>query len=231
MTNQVRTISTNILHNDCALFHALNNDEMEMIASIARQKDMVSHQYLFHQHSPANRVYNVIEGTAMVERTSSSGRRQILGFLFPGDFIGLTHSNYFEYSVKSLSKAKLCEFQREQLFALSEKLPNLKSNVEQISANVLARALDQIYILGQKKAHERLCFLFIQMLERMPGATPQQIDLPMTRQDIADYLGLTIETVSRSFAKLKQEGLIATPSPQRLQILDLEQTESLASAE
>ena len=192
---------------------------------------MVSHQYLFHQHSPANRVYNVIEGTAMVERTSSSGRRQILGFLFPGDFIGLTHSNYFEYSVKSLSKAQLCEFQREQLFALSEKLPNLKSNVEQISANVLARALDQIYILGQKKAHERLCFLFIQMLERMPGAIPQQINLPMTRQDIADYLGLTIETVSRSFAKLKQEGLIATPSPQRLQILDLEQTELLASAE
>ncbi|MCB1663592.1 MAG: Crp/Fnr family transcriptional regulator [Pseudomonadales bacterium] len=231
MTNQVRTISTNILHNDCALFHALNNDEMEKIASIARRKDMESHQYLFHQHSPANRVYNVIDGTVMVERTSSSGRRQILGFLFPGDFIGLTHSNYFEYSVKSLSKAQLCEFQREQLFALSEKLPNLKSNVEQISANVLARALDQIYILGQKKAHERLCFLFIQMLERMPGAIPQQINLPMTRQDIADYLGLTIETVSRSFAKLKQEGLIATPSPQRLQILDLEQTELLASAE
>ena len=231
MTNQVRTISTNILHNDCALFHALNNDEMEKIASIARRKDMESHQYLFHQHSPANRVYNVIDGTVMVERTSSSGRRQILGFLFPGDFIGLTHSNYFEYSVKSLSKAQLCEFQREQLFALSEKLPKLKSNVEQISANVLARALDQIYILGQKKAHERLCFLFIQMLERMPGAIPQQINLPMTRQDIADYLGLTIETVSRSFAKLKQEGLIATPSPQRLQILDLEQTELLASAE
>lgn len=156
MTNQVRTISTNILHNDCALFHALNNDEMEKIASIARRKDMESHQYLFHQHSPANRVYNVIDGTVMVERTSSSGRRQILGFLFPGDFIGLTHSNYFEYSVKSLSKAQLCEFQREQLFALSEKLPNLKSNVEQISANVLARALDQIYIGSKKGARKAL---------------------------------------------------------------------------
>lgn len=226
-----RTVPVEYLSQDCALFRGLKQSELAQIATIARLKHIDNHHYVFHQHTPANRVYNLTAGGVMVERTSIAGRRQILGFIFPGDFIGLTHSNYFEYSVKCLANTELCEFQREQLFALAEKIPNLKANVEQISANVLARALDQIYILGQKKAHERLCYLFIQLLERMPNAQVNRIDLPMTRQDIADYLGLTIETVSRSFARLKQEGMIATPTPQRLEILELDQVRQLASAE
>jgi CRP/FNR family transcriptional regulator len=231
MSDRIHSITPETLRDDCALFHALDNNILEKLASIAKLKDMEAHQYLFHQHTHADRLFNIISGIVMIERATSNGRRQILAFVFPGDFVGITNSDHFEYSVKSLSDTQLCEFDREELLTLAEELPALKTNVGQISANILARALDQIYILGQKKAHERLCFLFLQLLERLPGATPELINLPMTRQDIADYLGLTIETVSRSFAKLKQDELIATPSPQRLQLLDIEKITELASAE
>ena len=231
MSKRPAPVPAALLGSDCVLFHALAAADLERLAAIARLREIGAQQYLFLQHSAGDRVYNVISGTAMVERTAGDGQRQILGFLFPGDFVGLTHSDHFEYSVKSLTPAQLCEFQRRELLQEAERLPALKNNIKQVGANVLARALDQIYVLGKKRAHERLCFLCLQLLERMPGATPQRIDLPMTRQDIGDYLGLTIETVSRSLAKLKKAGLIATPSPQCLQILDLEKTAALASAQ
>ncbi|TQV81257.1 cyclic nucleotide-binding domain-containing protein [Exilibacterium tricleocarpae] len=231
MSKRAEPLSRDMLSSDCVLFRGLSGVELERVAAIGQLQEIEGHCYLFHQHTPSQRVYNLISGAAMVERTSSGGQRQILAFLFPGDFVGMTHSDHLEYSVRSLRLTRLCEFRQQRLLALAEELPILKTNVKQVGANILARALDQIYILGKKKAHERLCFLFMQLLERLPGASPARIDLPMSRQDIADYLGLTIETVSRSLARLKQEGLIAAPSPQRLQIVDLEHTRALASAD
>jgi CRP/FNR family transcriptional regulator len=147
----------------------------------------------------------------------------VLAFLFPGNFVGLTNSDFFEYGVRTLTEVTAYEFNQHKLLELADTTPRLKQNIKRISANVLARALDQVYILGQKKADERICFLILQLLERMPGSTLERIELPMTRQDIADYLGLTVETVSRSLAKLKREGLIATPSRHLLRVNNVEE--------
>ena len=230
-TMKKRTIDPSDLRNDCALFYDLNDNELAKIATIAQSKELQSNQYLFHQHAPADKVYNVISGMALIERTPSSGQRQILSFLSPGHFVGLTNSDYLEYSVKSLDYVKFCMFNKNQLLTMADELPRLKLNIRQISANVLAQALDQVFILGKKKAHERLCYLLMQLIEMQPGATPEKIDLLMTRQDMADYLGLTIETVSRSFSKLKKMGLISISSPQRVQILLQEEIRLLACSE
>ncbi|WP_317928572.1 Crp/Fnr family transcriptional regulator [Halioxenophilus sp. WMMB6] len=217
-----------MLFDDCTLFHDMTPDELERLSSFAEIKKFKAGDFLFFQNAPAGEVYNVISGSIEVERISCNGRRQILSFLFPGDFVGLTSSDRYDYGVKCLTDAELFQFNRKRLYALAEEVPNLKSNINQVSSKVFSRILDQLYILGQKKAHERLCFLFMLLLERQPGATPERITLSMSRQDMADYLGLTIETVSRSLAKLKSDGLITTPTLNSVQILDLDAIEELA---
>ncbi len=215
------------LRNKATLFKTLSDQELEAIANIAQHKSICAQQYLLTQQTPAESVYNLISGMALIERTSSMGERQILAFLFPGDFVGLTNSEHFEYSVKSLSDLHLHEFKRKALMELADRTPHLKENMQKIGANVLSRALDQVYVLGKKRADQRLCYFFLHLLERMPGASADKILLPMTRQDMADFLGLTIETVSRSLSKLKKENVIAFPTPQHLEILDLASVEEL----
>jgi CRP/FNR family transcriptional regulator len=215
--------STANFSRDYDLYSGLSETELRQLAEFARLRVRAPQQYLFTQHTPADRAFNLATGTALVERMSSSGRRQVLAFLFPGNFVGLTNSDFFEYGVRTLTEVTAYEFNQHKLLELADTTPRLKQNIKRISANVLARALDQVYILGQKKADERICFLILQLLERMPGSTLERIELPMTRQDIADYLGLTVETVSRSLAKLKREGLIATPSRHLLRVNNVEE--------
>ena len=154
----------------------------------------------------------------MVERSSPSGRRQILAFIFPGNFVGFTHNDFFEYSVQSLTPVRLAEYSRHDFIALTEDIPRLKKNIDTITSNVMLRLFDQLFALGQKKAHERVCFLLQQLKERY-GGNALNFDLVMTRQDIADHLGLTLETVSRAFTRLQKEGVIKISSAHQVEIL------------
>jgi len=215
-------------YSSCMLFQEMTPSELDRLNTCADQTKCAAGDYLFRQNAKSDYVFNVISGTVAVERVSTNGRRQILGFLFPGDFLGITNSDHYDYAVRCLTKAELYKFNRKCLYNLADEVPHLKDNISQISSRIFCRLLDQLYILGQKKAHERLCFLFIQLLERLPGARPDRIELYMTRQDMADYLGLTIETVSRSLAKLKAEGLIAFPAINHLQVLNLREVSALA---
>ena len=213
------------------LYRGLSQQHIDQLDKIASPVQLEAHDYLMHQHSDARHVYNVVSGNLLVERIASTGRRQVLAFLFPGDFLGFTHNDFFEFSVSALTPATVAAYQRKEFFRLSDDIPDLKHNMEQISSNVLASALDQVFALGQKKAHERICFLLKQLLQRQQGAVAEDLVLPMTRQDMADYLGLTIETVSRAFAKLKAEGVIDVHNINHVEILDLEEVELLACAD
>lgn len=221
----------NFNENQQTIFNDLSDGDIARLETLANTLTMESQCYLFHQHSPAKSVYIVEEGALMIERSSATGKRQIMAFVYPGNFIGFTHNEYYEFSVQSLSAAKLVEIPRRQFVELADKIPQLKQNTLQIGSNVLAHTMDQVFALGQKKAHERVCFLLKQLLERRPSSKKDHIELVMTRQDIADYLGLTIETVSRAFAKLKKDGLINIHSAHTIEILDMEQLKALALAE
>ena len=120
------------------------------------------------------------------------------------------------------------EFKHSSLVQLAEELPTLRTNLKDIRSLLLDLTLKQVYLLGQLKAYERVCFMLKQLLQRIPGARPDRIELPMTRVDIADYLGLTVETVSRSISQLKRDGLITSESPNTISILKLDAVEELA---
>ncbi len=201
-------------------------DELERVSNV---RELAPHSYLFDQYSAARGVYVLESGVIMIERSSAAGRRQILGFSYPGDFIGLTHNDFFEYSVQSLTRAAVREFPIGDFVRLSDGSPELKRNVNHIGGSVFSHAIDQVFALGQKKAHERVCYLLQEIHNRGVGPDDNSIELPMTRQDIADYLGLTMETVSRAMRRLRNDGIIEIEGGQTVRLLDLETISQLGS--
>lgn len=213
------------------IYSGLLAGERARLDELAARKRLEAGAYLFHQHTPARSVYMLEDGMLMMERSSSSGRRQVMAFMHPGNFIGITHKEHYEFTVSALKSAVVLEIPLKPFVALQDEVPRLKENVRSISGNILAHTLDQVFALGQKKAHERVCFLLKQLSDWQPSQQSHRIELAMTRQDIADYLGLTIETVSRAFGKLKREGLIDIYSAHTVEILDMPAVRDLALAD
>jgi CRP/FNR family transcriptional regulator len=201
------------------LFVGVDDAIVDELERVSKRRSLEPHAYLFDQYSEARGAYILEEGVIMIERSSASGRRQILGFSYPGDFVGLTHNDYFEYSVQSLTEATVREFPIADFKRLSDASPELKANVNRIGGGVFSHAIDQVFALGQKRAHERVCFLLAQIRRRGVGPDENTVELPMTRQDIADYLGLTMETVSRAMRRLRDEGIIETEGSQIVTLL------------
>jgi CRP/FNR family transcriptional regulator len=210
------------------MFKELGSRELDALMQNCKIKEFKKQQYLFDQHSNPEYVYSLDSGAAAIERIAVDGRRQILGFVFHGEYIGITNAQQYDYAVKCLTPVKAHQFQRKTLNTLCEEFPKLDYNLRAVSSNVMDHLLNQLFLLGQKKAHERLCFLFLLLLQRMPGATVSHIELPMTRLDIADYLGLTTETVSRSLTKLKLDGLVKMTGVHSFAITDYDAIQELA---
>jgi CRP/FNR family transcriptional regulator len=213
------------------IYSGLTDKEVAQLDALVSYKNLGTGDYLFHQHTQARSVYMLEEGMLMMERSSSTGRRQVMAFMHPGNFIGITHKEHYEFTVSALTPATIRDIPLKPFITLQDNVPRLKDNVRSIGGNILAHTLDQVFALGQKKAHERLCFLLKQLSDRLPRQTSHMLELVMTRQDIADYLGLTIETVSRAFGKLKREGIIDIYSAHTVEILDVTTVEELALAD
>ena len=201
------------------------------LQGLSSQKRLEAGEYLFLQHTPAKSVYVLEAGMLMMERTSSTGGRQVMAFIHPGNFIGINHNEHYDFTLTALTASTVIELPLKPFFDLQDELPRLKENMRRIGGNILAHTLDQVFALGQKNAHERVCFLLKQLSDRLPPERCQSINLVMTRQDIADYLGLTIETVSRAFSRLKREGIIDVISAHTVEILDMARVEELALAD
>lgn len=201
------------------LFKGVDEAIIAELERVSVRRSLDPHRYLFEQYSEARGVYVLERGVIMIERSSAAGRRQILAFSYPGDFVGLTHNGSFEYSVQSLTRAVVREFPIAVFRRLSDASPELKANVNRIGGGVLSHALDQVFALGQKRAHERVCFLLAEIRRRGVGPGENTVELAMTRQDIADYLGLSTETVSRAMRRLSNDGIIDNRGHQTVDLL------------
>jgi len=189
---------------------ALNPDEQKRLVDIMKTVEIDAHQAIFNEFDKAQHVFNVTEGAVKIYKLLSDGRRQITGFLFPGDFLGLTHNETYAYSAEALGPTKLCRFPREKLEGLLDDMPSLEQRLLGMASHELAAAQDQMILLGRKSAKERVVS-FLLMLSNSAvrhGRPGNPVSLPMTRNDMGDYLGLSLETVSRAFTQLKTQGLI-----------------------
>lgn len=209
---------------------ALNDEELQRVESLVTHIDLSPGEILFDEGDHRDFAYNVSAGVVRLCKLLPDGRRQVTGFLFPSDHLGLSAHDDYAYSAEAVTNAHLCRFRANELEGLFEELPNLALRLFAMANDELAAAQEQILLLGRKNPREKVISFLLSLSERNVnrGEPPSPIDLPMRRADIADYLGLTVETVSRTFSRLKDEGVIALPSADRVVLENPDLLEELA---
>ncbi len=185
-------------------------EELHRLDAIATEVSLNPRQNVFLEGDPADAVFNITRGMVRASKGMSDGRRQITGFLYPGDFLGVTLHNAYVYTAEAVTGVTLCRFRGPKLRALFDDFPKLEIHVLSGAANELATAQDQMLLLGRKSAKERVASFLLMLAQRAErrGETGRLLDLPMNRLDIADYLGLAEETVSRVFSTFREKRLI-----------------------
>jgi CRP/FNR family transcriptional regulator, anaerobic regulatory protein len=162
---------------------------------------------LFWEGDEAGQIFAVLEGVVRVYRIMSDGRRAIMGFIHPGEVLGVSFQSRYLFTAEAVTKVKVRRFARGRFFSMINESPALRPELFAILCDEMAAAQDQMLLLGRKTAEERVVSFLLAIHRK--SAAGIEIELPMSRQDMADYLGLTIETVSRMMTSLTRRGLIA----------------------
>lgn len=202
---------------------SLPDADMHRLYSLATEQDFAPGALLCREEDPADYVYSLRSGYATVFRLTAEGKRQILAFLFPGDFIGMTSEDTYHFSVMATAAVRCCRFERAALEALIEGFPVMDRKLRFTFERAMDAAYELIFSLGRKNAVQKVAaFLwFVSYRQRKLGQPENPVRLPMRRGDIADFMGLTIETVSRAFTELRSGGIIRTPTANDVEIADM----------
>jgi CRP/FNR family transcriptional regulator len=198
---------------------ALDQSELEELDRISQVRMFPPKTTLFEQQALAGSVFSVTEGTVRLYKSVPDGRRQIVGFALPGDFLGLALMDRYSVAAEAVTEVKVCRFARSAFLAYVDDRPHLLRRLHEFAGHELSLAQDQMLLLGRKTAEERVAAFLLNLRARYGriGTVSVNVPLPMSRQDIADYLGLTIETVSRTLTKLaRKKALVVVPDGVRL---------------
>jgi len=207
---------------ELSLCGALEEHELADVAAAASGIELDHGDPLFDEGEPAKYVFSVTSGAVKVYKLLADGRRQMTGFLFPGDFLGLADEETYAYSAEAVTRSTLCRFGRRQLQTLLERYPRMERRLLTMASHELAAAQEQMLLLGRKTAREKIASFLLMLSRRaeLRGLDASPVDVPMSRNDIGDYLGLTTETVSRTFTQLKQDGRIRLLPGGRVELAD-----------
>jgi CRP/FNR family transcriptional regulator, anaerobic regulatory protein len=163
-------------------------------------------------------VFHVLEGCLRMYRIEQDGRRAILGFSYAGDLLGVSFRNVCSFTAEAVTPVRLRRIARHRFDALVDENRDLRLQLLTKISSEMTAAQDHITRLGRTSADERVATFLLHTAKRTgaDAVTPVEIDVPFGRLDIADYLGLTVETVSREISKLKRDGLISMNGPHRI---------------
>ena len=214
---------------------SVSDRDLDRLSAAAIVMTVARGRRFIEEGDAAAHFYTITDGTARLFKTLPDARQQITSFAGRGDFLGLAFGPVYSCSAEAVDEVRLCRFSRARLHELTADFPTLERRLLSIVSNELVLAQEQMLLLGRKLARERLAsFLILRARKtgggRAPANGPIPVSLPMRRADIADYLGVTIETISRSFTAFKHEGLIAIGSAHQVVILDLARLDACASA-
>jgi CRP/FNR family nitrogen fixation transcriptional regulator len=168
---------------------------------------------IYGENEPADYLYKVVSGTVRTYKVLVDGRRQIGGFHLAGDMFGFESGDEHTFSAEAITDCKILVIRRSAVIALAARDNDIAQRMWALTARELQRVQDHIMVLI-KSAQERVAGFLLEMAERAAGGGA--VELPMSRQDIADYLGLTIETVSRTLTQLEKTAAIELPSSRRI---------------
>ncbi len=214
-----------------AICSSLDAKELEALNAIGRTRTISPGESLIWEGEDSVLVANVIDGVLKLSTNTEDGREQIVGVVYPSDFIGRPFGGTTGHGVTALTEARVCVFSRRDFDAFAREHPALEHKLLERTLGELDRTRRWMLLLGRKSAAEKMASFLVEMVERLDGTgckfefghpNRRRLTLPFSRQQIADVLGLTIETVSRQFTRLKNEGVIDLPSRRDVTILDFE---------
>ena len=184
---------------------------------------------IFSESDEAQFFYKVAQGAVRLSKVMLDGRRQIAQFLLPGDMFAIDCDGEYSLTAEALTEVTLICYPRAHIDRLSEDVPEVRRALLSSLRRELSAAQHHLMMLGRQTAKERMAS-FLLLLAKRPGAEdPTRVQLPMSRQDIADYLGLTIETVCRALNELKKLGVVSLPDRHHAVVRDFAALETIAA--
>lgn len=228
----------------CAIRHkavcgALTDAELEQLNTISRQKIFAAGEPILDAEQEIDFFANIVQGAVKLTKIMGDGRQQIVGLQFAPDFLGRAYRDRSPYFAEAATEVELCVFPKAGFERMLKEIPDLEMRLFQDTLNELDAARDWMLLLGRKTAGEKVAS-FIEMIARrspMIGCAhsadqPEiQFHLPLSRAEIADYLGLTIETVSRQIGKLKSAGILHLHATREVSVRDLSRLREAGSVD
>lgn len=219
--------------NDCPIRHRAvcaqcDADELEKLEQVKYYRKYAAGETIVWAGDPMDFVASVLSGVATLTQTMEDGRRQMVGLLLASDFIGRPNRESVAYDVTATTDVTLCCFRRKPFQDIISTTPHVSQRLLEMTLDELDAAREWMLILGRKTAREKIASFLAILARRETGAVGTQpgkdmsFDLPLTRESMSEYLGLTLETVSRQMSGLKRDGVIVLEGKRRIKVPDFE---------
>jgi CRP/FNR family transcriptional regulator len=219
--------------------------ELQDLNRISNRRAFGPGQIMASEDEPMETIANVVRGVFKLSKRLPDGRTQIIGLLFPSDFLGRPHQDRIEFDVEAVAESEICYFPRRWFEKQLEARPALEGFYLRYVLNELDAARDWMLLLGRKSAEERVASLLLMMVRRSllgprlvcapcrpkPAREGLRFELPLSRAEIADFIGATTETVSRQLTRFKQQRVLRFENPREVSVLDMEALANLAGYE
>jgi len=195
---------------------------------IGSRRGFARDEGIYAEGDPSDCWHRVVSGTVRISKLLADGRRHIAEFCFSGDCFGLDNASERAFSAEAVGEVTVMRYPRRATDRLIDEDPQLARRLCDMTLSDLAHAQTRMLLLGRMTAAERVASFLLEMSDRRDAR--RVLHLPMSRNDIADYLGLTIETVCRVLSAFRREGIIAIPTPQRIELRDRRALEGVGDA-
>jgi len=209
--------------------HARDEGFSETLLVDAHMRHLEPHEHAFYEGDTQTHIYRIKRGMMRLYRLLADGRRQVVAFRLPGHLIGLGDEQTQFCSAEALTEVALQCVPLSVVYRRMQEEPRFGSELVRCLAVELSETRNQVAILNRRSALEKVATFILSFLTWCGEDTGLELELHMGREDIADYLGLTVETVSRSFAKLKAQGIVTLPRAQTIIIHDIARLIALAA--
>ena len=205
---------------------ALEDNDLDRLEDIVRQGRVFDRgEHIFDQSTPFRSCFAVRSGAVKTSIVTESGEEQVTGFYLPGELIGLDSmsDNHYACTARALERTNVCEFPVDKLEELTVKLPDLQHHLYYLMSQEIRNSHQLALLLSKNTAEERIAALLLSLSSRFQRRrlSGTRFSLPMPRNDIANFLGLAVETVSRVFTRFQQQGLIKARG-REVELQDLE---------
>jgi len=205
---------------------AVEENDLDRLEDIVLQGKIFSRgEHIFDQSTPFRSCFAVRSGSVKTSIITESGDEQVTGFFMPGELIGLDSmaTDHYACTAKALERTSVCEFPMDKLEQLTRKLPELQHHMYYLMSQEIQNSHQLTMLLSKNTAEERIAALLLSLSSRFQRRrmSPTNFSLPMARNDIANFLGLAVETVSRVFTRFQNQGIIKARG-REVELLDVE---------